>query len=483
MLLWLLLQSVWVIFEKENAHNLQRRSSRRFSLEPLLNSNRVFSYLPLSIRNSIEGRNSLQPMIANTAWLFLDRALRLCVGLFISVWVARYLGPEQFGTLNYATALVTMFGAFASLGLEGIVVREIVRTPSLTAVILSSAFALRLCAGILSIIVLMFSVTLMRPDDYQSACLIGIIGAGLVFQAFDVIDLWFRSQVQSKYSVFAKNAAFIVSAAVKVALVLSRSSLAAFAWVALAETAMGAAGLIWFYVRSHSFSDLWRPAIKTTQRLLKESWPLILSSITTMVYMRIDQIMIGQMLGDKEVGIFSAAVRISEVWYFIPTAIMSSAFPSIITLKRKNEVLYNARLQMLYTVLTMLGLCAAIIVTFVSNDLVRALYGTKFAPAADILSLHIWSGIFIFQIIASGSWLLAENLQQYSLYRSAIGCVVNIVLNIYLIPAYGIKGAAYSTIISYGVILLSLSFFTPTRRCAVMILKSYIPSRRNFSRG
>ncbi|MBK5276446.1 MAG: flippase [Desulfuromonadales bacterium] len=433
------------------------------------------SYLPFILRSRLEGRLVFQQMIANTSWLLLDRALRLCVGLFIGVWVARYLGPEQFGTLNYVTALVSMFGAFASLGLEGIVVREIVRTPALTTVILSSAFALRLSASILSIFLLMLSIVLMRPADYQSAWLVGIIGAGLLFQSFDVIDLWFRSQVQSKYSVFAKNAAFIISAALKVVLVLSKAPLAAFACVALTETVLGAAGLIFFYVRIGSLRDLWHPVITTTRWLLKAGWPLLLTSLTAMVYMRIDQIMIGQMLGDKEVGIFSAAVRISEVWYFIPTAIVGSAFPAIMTLKMNDEVLYSIRLQMMYTVLTMLGLCAAIIVTFFSHDLIQLLYGAKFTPAADILSLHIWSGIFVFQIIASGSWLMAENLQLYSLYRAAIGCVVNVILNIFMIPQFGILGAAYSTLISYASVVVSLLFFARTRQCALMIIRSFWP--------
>lgn len=164
--------------------------------------------IPSFIRIRLEGRTALQKILANTGWLFVDKILRMGVGLLVGVWVARYLGPEQFGLYNYALSFVALFSAFATLGLDGIVVRDIVRDPSYKNEILGTAFILKLLGGISTLILAVGAVSLLRPHDNLTRWLVGIIAAGTIFQAFDVIDFWFQSQVQSKYTVYAKNVAF-----------------------------------------------------------------------------------------------------------------------------------------------------------------------------------------------------------------------------------------------------------------------------------
>ena len=168
--------------------------------------------LPSFIRSRLEGRQTLQKIISNTGWLFADRALRMGVGLLVSVWVARYLGPTQFGQLNYVIAFVALFATFATLGLDGIVVREVVRNPAAEWEILGSAFMLKLCGGALTAVGAVVFISVLRPGDILSRWLVGIVAAGAVFQAFDVIDFWFQSQVLSKYVVLAKNGAFLLTA-------------------------------------------------------------------------------------------------------------------------------------------------------------------------------------------------------------------------------------------------------------------------------
>lgn len=412
-------------------------------------------YLPRFIRTKIEGRHILQKAISNVGWLFADNVVRMGVGLFVSVWVARYLGPAKFGIYNYAIAFVALFGALATLGLDSIVVRDSVRNPSCKDETLGTAFVLKLIGGIVTLILTIVTISLLRPGDKLTLWLVGIIAAGLIFQAFDAIDFWFQSQVQSKYTVYAKNAAFTIISLVKIGLILSKAPLIAFAWAGLAEIALGAIGLVIAYRVSGQYLKAWRGSLILAKSLLKDSWPLILSGLTIMVYMRIDQIMLGEMIGAEAVGIYSVAVRLSEIWYFIPIAIVSSVFPAIVEAKGISEKLYYERLQKLFNLMSVLAYAIAIPITFLSGWLVISLFGEHYVEAGSVLAIHIWTGLFVFLGVARGAWTTTEGLMKFSFATTAIGAVINVILNYILINNYGVNGAAISTVIaqfiaSYG---------------------------------
>ncbi|MCI0564024.1 MAG: flippase, partial [Nitrososphaera sp.] len=241
-----------------------------------------------------------------------------------------YLGPDDFGIYNYAHALVGLFAVLAGLGLDGIVVREIVRGSAARYEVLGTAFALKLISGVLALVLAVLVVSLLRPDDALTRWLVGILAAGMMFQCFSVIDLWFQSQVRAKYSVCARTLAFLVVVATFVTLILKKAPLIAFALTSLAETVLAAAAFVVLYtvtghrIRAWRFNGVWG------KTLIKDGWPLILSGLTIMVYMKIDQIMIGEMIGGRAVGLYSAATRISEVWYFVPVAVVSSVFPTLL---------------------------------------------------------------------------------------------------------------------------------------------------------
>ncbi|OYY58513.1 MAG: O-unit flippase, partial [Hydrogenophilales bacterium 28-61-11] len=305
-------------------------------------------YLPATLRARVEHRPNLQKALINTGWLFGDKVLRMGVGLLVGVWVARYLGPEQFGLLNYAMAIVALFGAVASLGLNGIVVRDLVMEPKTANETLGTTLLLQAIGGLLAFGLAVLAISFARPNDSLAKLLVAVLGFVMVFKCTDVVRYWFESQVKSKYVVWLENGIFLVLAVVKVGLILMEASLMAFVWAAFAESVLVAVGLLGVFARRGGALSAWRISYDRAKRLLKNSWPLILSGLAVMVYMRIDQIMLGQMLGDEAVGVYSAAVRISEVWYFIPTAIIASVFPAIVAAKKHSETLYRQRLQNLY---------------------------------------------------------------------------------------------------------------------------------------
>jgi PST family polysaccharide transporter len=204
--------------------------------------------------------------------------------------------------------------------------------------------------------------------------------------------------------------------------------------------------------------------LKRTKTLLHDSWPLIISSTAIMVYVKIDQIMLGQMIGDEAVGIYSAAVRISEAWYFIPMGIVASVFPTIVEAKNRSETEYYAHLQKLYNLMTLISIAVAIPMTFLSTPLVVMLFGDAYIEAGAVLAIHIWASVPVFLGVASGTWFLAENRLILRLQRSVIGAITNVILNLALIPNYGVIGAAVATIISYSLADIFLDFLQKKTR-------------------
>lgn len=405
-------------------------------------------YLPGFIRAQLESRRGFQAIIANSGWLLFDKILRMGGGLLVSVWIARYLGPEQFGVWNYALAVTALFAAFANLGLDSIVVRELVKHPEQQNELLSSAFGLKLIGGVLALLTAIGTISFARSGDSLTLWLVAISATGFIFQSANVIDFYFQAKVRSKFTVYAASSAFALIAMLKIILIIKDAPLLAFAWAGLAEIALTALFLIAVF-RAKNQSILPRGfRWSVAKRLLTDSWPLILSSMAIIIYMRIDQIMIGQMLGNAEVGLFSAAVRISEIWYVIPWVIVNSVGPSMIETRKLDEVLYLQRIQKLYVFMVAISLLIAVPMTFLSDWVMVTAFGESFLKAGGVLAIHIWGGLFVFLGVASGHWLVAENLQKLAFYRTLAGAVLNVIANFFLIPLSGLLGAAIATVLA-----------------------------------
>ncbi len=387
----------------------------------------------------------------NTSWLFGEKILRMIVGVFVGIWVARYLGPEQFGLFSYAQSFVGLFATIATLGLDGIVVRELVKNEKIKDTLIGTVFWLKFIGAIIVLILLLVAIQFTSNDQYTNI-LVFIIASATIFQSFNVIDFYFQSKVLSKYIVYANIISLFISSLIKIILILNEAPLVAFAWVVLFDSIILALGFIYFYSKSSSFNINNLTFKKDVAiSLLKDSWPLILSGVVISVYMKIDQVMIKEMMNNEAVGQYSAALRLSEVWYFIPMVIANSLYPAIVNAKNQSEELYYARLQKLYDFMVWLAICIALPMTFLSDWLINLLYGEQYYQAGSILMIHIWASVFVFLGVASSKWFITENLQKYSFYRTLAGAIINILLNYIMIPLYGILGAAIATLISQAI--------------------------------
>jgi len=425
----------------------------------------------------------LRRIMGNMGWLMFDRIVRMGMGLFVGVWVARYLGPVEFGSLNFALAFVALFATVTTLGLEGIVIREVLRDGEATQEILGTALALRSAAGLLAVGLSIVAVRLIQSQDREALLLVSILSLTLVFQAFDTIDIFFQSQLQSRVTVWAKNSAFLIFAVVRVWLIHIKAPVWGFAAASSAEIALGAAGLIVGYHLSGGRIFAWRSRGKRALQLLKQSWPLLFSGMAIMIYVRLDTVMLKIMQGDLAVGLYSAATRVSEVWYFIPTAIVSSVSPSILRTKDDPKLFYG-RLAKLFSLMTLTACVIGSLVALASHAIIRILYSNSYGAAAPVLAVHIWASVFVFLGVAQTPWDLSKNLLTLSLYRTLAGAVINAAMNLYLIPRYSAMGAAIATVVSYAIsAVFANAFSARTRPIFFMQMRSFVPSKIGGFRG
>jgi len=419
------------------------------------------------------GSQSFKKYFLNTSWLFSQRVFKLIISFAINIYVIRYLGPADFGLLSYALSFVGLFTAFSSLGLDNIIIRELVNEPGKRDVLLGSTFFLKLFGAFISIIII-FITLFITSEEKESSILILIISASTIFQTVNIIESFFQAKIKVKFSAIAQFVSLIVSALLKVLLILLKAPLIYFALAFTLEFLFIGIGFLIAYSIKEAALFKWRFNKQTASNLLKDSWPLTLSGLVIAVYMRIDQVMIKNMLSDQEVGYYAAAVRFTEAWYFIPTAICTSLFPSIINAKKIDPLLYSTRLQKLYDILTWLSYAVAIPLTIFSTSVVTLILGKEYLPTAPVLTIYIWAAVPVSLGVASGQYLVNENFTKMSFYRTFAGMICNVALNFILIPVYGIIGSALATLISYSAATFSIGFSKKTYKQFLMMLKSIL---------
>jgi len=418
--------------------------------------------------------------LKNTLWLFGEKILRMVVGLFVGIWVARYLGPEQFGLFSYAQSFVALFATIATLGLDGIVIRELVKDGSRRDELIGTAFWLKVIGAFGVLLILAIAINFTANDTYTNT-LVFIIASATIFQSFNVVDMYFQAKVMSKFVVYANTISLFFSSLVKISLILNEAPLVAFAWAILFDSFVLACGFVYFYIKNNPTLDIKKLKFssKAATELLKDSWPLMLSGVVVSIYMKIDQVMIKEMVSAEAVGQYAAAVKLSEGWYFISVLITSSLFPAIINAKKISEELYYNRLQKLYDTMVWMAIAMAIPMTFLSDEIVGFLYGDQYSESGSILMIHIWTGIFVNVGLVRSKFFIIENLQAFQTLYLSLGMVTNVILNINLINTYGVKGAAFATLITFILIVLVYPlFFKETKKTVKMILKTISYKRR-----
>lgn len=388
---------------------------------------------------------------ANAGWMGGEQVLRLVVGLPLTIWMTRYLGPASFGDLSFAFAIAGILSALAALGLDRIAVRELVARPERRDEFLGTVLALRAGAGLVLYALALAGIVMLRPHDSWMQRLVAIASAIIFFRAFDAIDLMFQADTENRPPVLARTAVFGVMTVARVVLLLARAPVVAFAWALVGESALIAAALVLALATSGRAWLRWRVSRAAATTFLRDGWPVALASAFILVYTRVDQIMLGQMVGSRELGVYAVAVRMVEATYFIPTVLVASAFPSVLEARAQGEEAFEARLDRLYRALALAGYAVAIGITICAWWIIPLLFGPAYRAAAPAAAVLAWSVPFTNLGVARGAYLTAMNWMKPYLFTVVLGCAVNIALNLIWIPRWGAVGASLASCVSYWV--------------------------------
>lgn len=413
-----------------------------------------------------------------------EKFIALGVGFFVTVLVARYLGPERYGVLAYALSLTTIFASAGHMGLSGLVVKEIVKKPDISAETLGTSLVLKLFGCLVGFVALLIYALIYEDRQSIEFWILLIVASSLWLKPFDVIDFWFQAHVQAKYTAIARSVSLLLTAVFKVLLVLIGAKLLFFAIANLLQSILAACFLLLlFRARANISITSWRASLARARELASQGWVIFLGAIFATIYLKLDQIMLKWFVGAEEVGIYSVAVTLSETWYFVPTALVASLFPTLIKLRETEPERFNQRLQQIFELLFVLALLVAVFMTFMGAPIISLFFGHQYLASAPILTIHIWAGLFIFMRAAFSQWILIEDALMFSLITQGFGALVNVGINLLLIPKYGGYGAAVATLISYAMAsYFSLFFYKKTRPVFWMMTKAILsPVRFPFA--
>lgn len=428
-----------------------------------------------TLRQSLSSHSGARAFAANSAWLVLDKVVRAALALAVGACIARALGPSSFGAYTYAITFVALFLGIANLGADGLVVRNLAHSPHQAAATLGTVFALRLAAGLLCWPVAVLAVHVLRPADETATQLVALVGFALVLQSAETADLWLQSQSRNRLAVSAKLIACIAGNLIRIGLIVVQAPLWTLA-LSLALDALLTALTLAFAYRRAPCSARWHFDKTGAWSLLRQSWPFMLSGLAVLVYMRIDQLMIRQMLGDEALGLYSSAVAVSQMWYFLPVAICTALAPHIARMKRQNDAAYMRALGTVFQLFAIGSLALALATVLLAQPLIRVIYGPGYIASAPILAIHVWSNIFVFLGVAQGLWLVNEGLGRLALYRTLLGAAASMLGNLLLIPHWGLQGAALSTVLAmFLAAVASNAILAP--RIFRMQLRAFLPVR------
>jgi O-antigen/teichoic acid export membrane protein len=415
--------------------------------------------------NKVKNQSGLRQIVFNSGWLLFDDLVRIIPNFFVGIWLARYLGPDLYGQWNYAIALVGMFSILSTLGLDNVIVRDLVKKQDKKDEILGSTFAMKAVGSTLALILAILS-SIFLSNTHFITLLVFIVGLGYLFQSFDAINSWFIFKVESKYMVIARACAFLITTGIKILLIILHGPLIYFVITSIAELLLSGIGYIVAYKIDGESIFRWKSKWKVIKSTVIDCAPIIIAGAFGAIYLKFDRVLVNKLIDSAALGNYAVGTTLTDSWGFIATAITTSVYPAIIYSKNVSEKFYLNRLQKLYNSMVLLSVAIALPISIFSKQIIHLLYGSQYDKAPIVLSIYVWNSVFIFLDGATSKWFYTENLQKYILYKTIIGAACSVALNLILIPHFGIAGAAVASLISSFMVLYALNYFFKEIRIA-----------------
>lgn len=411
----------------------------------------------------------------NAFWLIAGRVYQMLTNLLVSLLMARYLGPSNYGLINYAASWTALFTSVCTLGINSILVNELLRGKDTEGTILGSAIGMRLASCVLSAVTIITLAAALNPEDPITIQVVAIYSGALLFQAFDTINYWYQAHMRSRVAATVAMVGYTAVTIYKVILLVTRQSVHWFAASHIVEYAVVAMLLVVFYCRHKDPGQHLRFSLKTGKELLSRSYHFILSGMMVAVYGQMDKIMLKSMLDDAAVGYYSAALSVCSVWPFVIAAVIDAAKPLILVEFSRNYEKYKKYLTVLYGAIIYVSVVAATLITLFSGWIIRLLYGEAYMAAQGALCIVTWYTAFSYLGVARSIWLVPHNQIRYEKYIAASGAAANLCLNAVLIPLWGINGAALATLLTQILTNFVVGFFIrDIRENNKLILKAFV---------
>lgn len=403
----------------------------------------------------------------NTIWIISERVVQMIISIIVGALSARYLGPSNYGLLNYGAAFVTFFSCIAKLGLDSIIVKEIIDNNENEGTIIGTSIVMRMISSIISIIIMVSLISILKPSDNVIILLSFLQSLSIIFQIYEIIDCWFQSKLKSKYVSIAKIIAYLVVSVYKIFLLVTEKSVVWFAVSMSLDYFIILIILLIMYKKNKGQKFV--VSKEKAKYLLKNSYHFIISGLVVIMYSQMDKIMIGNMIDEFQLGLYSAASTICGYMGFVPEAIINSFRPIIYEAKKNNKK-YLEKLKMLYFIVFWLGIMFCIFVTIFSKSIILILYGEEYISAQITLIIAVWYTAFAYLGSARSIWIVSEKKNKYVKKYVIIGGIINLLLNLSLIPSLGINGAAIATLISQIVVALIAPLFYKETRVSTKII-------------
>lgn len=409
----------------------------------------------------------------NVSWLIGGRIAQMVLSLFVGVLTARYLGPSNYGLINYGTAYVSFFTALCNLGIDSVIVKEFVDHPNEQGEAIGSALVMRLISSVLSAIMIVSFVSVIDRNEPLTIAVVALCSLGAVFHVFEIFRFWFQNQYKAKITSIAIFCAYGITAAYKIILLILGKDVRWFAFATSVDYITIAVFFLIAY-KKHNGAKL-KFSIRKSKSLLRVSYHYILSSMMVAIYGQTDKLMLKQMLGETQVGYYSTAVAVCAMWTFVLQAIIDSLQPTILRLYTVDRAAFDKKNRQLYTIVFYISVLVSVVFLLFGDWGIRLLYGAAYAPAGLPLKIVTWYTAFSFLGVARNAWIVSEGKQRYLKYMYLSAAMLNVVLNLVFIPKMGAAGAALASLITqiFTSIILP-SFFRELRPNAKLMIEAIL---------
>lgn len=384
--------------------------------------------------------------VKNAGWLIGGKVVQMALSFFIGIFTARYLGPGNYGLINYAAAYVSFFTSFCTLGINSVIIKDFVDHPEEKGEAIGSSLVLRLASSILSAIAIVGIVFIVDKGEVLTIVVTALCSLALPFQIFDTINYYFQAEYKSKITSIATLIAYVITSIYKVVLLILGKDVRWFAVANAVDYVFIAVILLLVYFKSKG--PRLKFSVAKSKSLLSRSYHYILSGLMVAIYGYTDKFMLKQMLNETVVGYYSVATAICSIWVFVLNAIIDSVYPTVLNLNGKDELAFEKKNRQLYAIVFYVSVFVSLCFTILGDLVIKILYGEVYMPASTPLKIVTWYTAFSYLGVARNAWIVSKNKQKYLKYLYVGAAVINIVLNFAFIPIWGASGAAVASLMT-----------------------------------